>query len=239
MAKARRVIVLVLLAISLVAILGSCTLITAIFGPNKKKVVEWVPGLTVGSTINYKVSYSSTDPSVTAGSSTFKATIQDIVTTNNGDRETVTVNWGGSTQYAIFDNTTGKMYLSSDNTIDATSDFNYLKTPIESGTTWYGPYNDLLDLFPFDLTNTQFKIQNTKQTVDVGTDTVKDAVTLSITLDSQYDNYFVSPGGYVITAFTISVDYSPTYGFVGQTVTENAGGYTYTYRLTVTDVTKA
>ena len=189
MAKSRRIIVLILLAISMAMLLGSCSVFTAIFGPNKNAILDWLPNWKEGTKLVMKYSEYNADGSLYSTPTSYQDEITLIEKTDTTVTYTIRETWtgGSGTYYYIAQKTKGVLVQSGNNSFLDDADPIYLKTPVEDGTNWY--------VTP--TSTTKFTISSAKTTKDVAAGTYKDAVYVKVFdgAGNSVGEYYYSPTG--------------------------------------------
>ena len=225
----RRIRIIVAVVV-LAAVLGGCTWLGGLFGPNKNNIMDWLKDLPEGARASYQERLTSSNTSWGLHGITYNYTIEVVDKNVRDTRTVVRVLFDGDTSYLIADDTRGQLVASYDDLVDA-GDMIVLKVPVEEGTTWIGP----LDTYIFTwvgfstVNDARFTIRETKGTKTAGGTTVEDVVVLSV----RFPDNFWAEGTVVSSA---EIYYSPTHGWLGDRYVISEGGHTYTFETAVTDL---
>jgi hypothetical protein len=172
MKKIVRISVILIISISVLVSLGSCTLWKAIFGPDAANILDWMPDLKEGTKLTYK--WTATDE---PGES-----LTEIITVNGvtktDDKITFQMYTNGSPLYypgnfwLIASKSKGKLVHSVDSTM-SDDDVIVGKQPVEEGTRWVDPDGDT------------WSITQTAAKLDVGAGSFSDVVVIK----HEYQDY--------------------------------------------------
>jgi hypothetical protein len=162
MKKIVRISVILIISISVLVSLGSCTLWKAIFGPDANNILDWMPDLKEGTKLTYKL----TDTQSPTWSQTEIMTVNGVTKTDDKITFQMYTNGGlfnAGNFWFIASKTRSKFVVSFDSTM-SDDDLILAKQPVEEGTRWVDADGDT------------WSITQTAAKLDVGAGSFSDVV---------------------------------------------------------------